>query len=108
VVFKLDSSGNETVLIAFTFGADGGYPNAGLIREGAGLFYGETTSGGAHTVGVVFKVDASGKETVLHTFSGTDGANPPFGFLLPFESFLYGTTYGGGAHGAGVVFKLLR
>jgi hypothetical protein len=56
----------------------------------------------------VFKVDASGKETVLHTFSGTDGANPAFGFLLPYESSLYGTTYGGGAHGAGVVFKLLR
>jgi uncharacterized repeat protein (TIGR03803 family) len=109
VVFKLDPSGKETVLHAFTGGVDGGFLNAGLVRDGAGLFYGETSfGGGAQNGGVVFKVDASGKETVLHAFSGTDGANPVYGFLLPFESFLYGTTNGGGSHGAGVVFKLRR
>src|ERR1700730_9044985 len=35
-VFKLDSSGTETVLYRFSGGTDGGNPEAGLVRDSAG------------------------------------------------------------------------
>lgn len=69
VVFKLDTSGNQTVLYSFTGGADGSSPN-GLIRDLAGNLYGTTSGGGASGAGVVFKVNAAGQETVLHSFTG--------------------------------------
>jgi uncharacterized repeat protein (TIGR03803 family) len=107
VVFKVDTSGNETVLYSFTGGADGSSPN-GLIRASAGDLYGTTTyGGGASGAGVVFKVDASGHETVLYSFTGgADGAYPVAGVIRDSAGNLYGTTYGGGASGAGVVFKV--
>ena len=73
----------------------------------AGELFGETSSGGLGNNGVVFKLNAVGKETVLHSFTGgADGANPAFGFLLLSKGSLYGTASAGGVHGAGVVFKI--
>lgn len=59
-------------------------------------------------------MDRSGKETVLHTFSGTtDGGNPDSGLVRDEHGNLYGTTIIGGdvnspacPAGCGVVFKL--
>jgi uncharacterized repeat protein (TIGR03803 family) len=56
VVYKLDPAGEETLLYAFTGGADGGKPYAGLIFDPAGNLYGTTTAGGTDAVGVVFKL----------------------------------------------------
>src|ERR1035437_3973399 len=52
VVFKVDTSGTETVLYSFTGGADGDYPEAGVIRDSAGNLYGTTIGGGAAGYGV--------------------------------------------------------
>ena len=107
VVFKIDPSGNETVLYSFTGGADGGYPYAGLLFGPDGNFYGTTNGGGASNAGVVFKLDPSGNETVLYTFTGgADGGYPLAGVIRDSAGNLYGTTNGGGASNAGVVFKL--
>jgi uncharacterized repeat protein (TIGR03803 family) len=108
VVFKVDKAGNETVLYAFTGGADGGFPVGGLIRDSAGNSYGTTNGGGASGAGVVFKVDKSGNETVLYTFTGgADGAYPLWVVLAHDPAGnLYGTTANGGASNAGVVFKV--
>jgi len=106
VVFKLDTSGHQTVLYSFTGGADGGYPYAGVIRDSAGNLYGTTYLGGTANVGVVYKIDTTGQETVLYTFTGgADGSYPYAGVIRDSAGNLYGTTYGGGA-GAGVVYKL--
>jgi uncharacterized repeat protein (TIGR03803 family) len=100
-VFKLDSAGKETVLYAFTGGTDGGNPAAGLVRDKKGNLYGTTTVGGDLTCvvsiygcGVVFKLDTSGKETVLHAFSGSngDGAEPDGGLVRDAAGNLYGVT----------------
>jgi uncharacterized repeat protein (TIGR03803 family) len=62
--------------------------------------------------GVVFKIDPSGNETVLHTFGGADGADPDSVLLLDSEGNLYGTTENGGTSngcgfsGCGTVFEL--
>ena len=107
MVFKLDTSGHETVLYSFTGGADGGYPDAGVIRDSAGNLYGTTSGGGASGAGVVFKVDTSGNETVLYTFTGgADGGNPYAGVIRDPAGNLYGTTAFGGTAGQGVVFKV--
>ena len=113
VVFMLDiAAGTETILHSFTGGADGANPYASLIRDPAGNVYGTTVNGGASGKGVVFMVDASGKETTLYSFTGgTDGANPYAGLLRDSKGRLYGTTYGGGSTacsgGCGVVFRLI-
>ena len=106
VVFKLDSTGKETVLYSFTGGADGCQPFAGLVRDAAGNLYGATESGGNSNFGVVFKLDITGKETVLHTFTGPDGLQVDAGLVRDAKGNLYGTTVGSGASGYGVVFKL--
>jgi uncharacterized repeat protein (TIGR03803 family) len=56
--------------------------------------------------GVVFKLTKSGKETVLHTFTGgADGSYPESGVTLDKRN-LYGTASAGGTNGKGVVFEI--
>src|ERR1039458_9143782 len=69
VVYKLDTAGQETVLYTFTGGADGSQPAAGVIRDAAGNLYGTTPYGGTGGAGVVYKLDTSGHETVLYSFT---------------------------------------
>jgi len=111
-VFKVDTSGTETVLYSFTGNADGFFPEAGVVLDSKGNIYGITTGGGNLTAcqggcGVVFKLSKAGEETVLHTFIGTDGAYPELGGLLgTSKGVLYGVTPSGGSSGQGVVFSL--
>jgi uncharacterized repeat protein (TIGR03803 family) len=56
VVFKLDPTGQVTVVHNFT-GPDGDSPMAGLIADSAGNVYGTTSRGGSVGGGVVFKLD---------------------------------------------------
>jgi uncharacterized repeat protein (TIGR03803 family) len=110
VVYKLDTSGNQTVLHTFTGYADGAWPRAGLIFDSAGNLYGTTSQGNAEgpgNAGVVFELDSAGQETVLYTFTdGADGGVPFSGVIRDAAGNLYGTTYLGGTAGAGVVYKL--
>jgi uncharacterized repeat protein (TIGR03803 family) len=111
VVFKLDPSGNETVLHSFS-GSDGEYPSSDLVIDAAGNLYGTTSAGGTGCsrhpgCGVVFKIDSSGNETVLHRFSGPDGEYPNAGLVRDAAGNLYGDTQSGGSSKYdGVVFKL--
>ena len=108
VVFKLDKTGTETVLHSFTGGVDGGFPNASLVRDHASNLYGTTTGGGAYNDGVVFKVDTTGAETVLYTFTGgADGYEPVAGLVRDSAGNFYGTAaFGGRCQFCGVVFEL--
>ncbi len=107
VVYKLDPAGNYTVLYSFTGGENGGGPYAGVIRDPAGNLYGTTSDGGAASVGVVYKLNAAGQETVLHTFTGgADGSFPNAGVIRDSAGNLYGTTTAGGASNSGVVYKV--
>lgn len=113
-VFKMDTTGKETLLYSFSGGSDGCFPKPGVILDTAGNLYGVTTQGGSgfgnSGYGVVFEVDTSGNETVLYTFSGgSDGAYPGSVLLFDSKGNLYGTTESGGmgcGTGCGVVFEL--
>jgi len=108
-VFKLDPTGKETVLYSFQGGTDGSNPNAGLTMDSAGNLCGTTENGGTAGDGTVFKVDPTGKETLLYSFQGgTDGILPSASLIMDSAGNLYGTTYVGGMVGAGTVFKVDR
>jgi uncharacterized repeat protein (TIGR03803 family) len=116
VVFKLDPAGKETVLYTFRGGTGGSEPWSGLIRDEAGNLYGTAAFGGLKPgkdgAGVVFRVDPSGHETVLHCFNSADGANPTGELIRGKAGNLYGTTVTGGdvdecsGQGCGVIFEL--
>jgi uncharacterized repeat protein (TIGR03803 family) len=111
-IFKLDPSGNETILHVFspfTPGPEGNSPEAGLFRDPAGNLYGTTSEGGTHSSGTVFKLDTANVLTTLYSFTGfADGGNP-ISRLISFNGQLYGTTNQGGAgsdQGCGVIFRI--
>jgi uncharacterized repeat protein (TIGR03803 family) len=107
VVFKLDTTGKETVLYSFTGGTDGWTPAAPVIVDAKGNLFGTTSGGGSYGDGVVFKLSSTGKETVLHSFTGgVDGNEPDASVIFDAKGNLYGTTRVGGAFGYGVVFKM--
>jgi uncharacterized repeat protein (TIGR03803 family) len=58
-VFKITPDGIETVLYSFSSGngsTDGTFPQAGLIQDASGDFYGTTYNGGLNSLGTVFKL----------------------------------------------------
>lgn len=113
-VFKVDSTGSETVWHSFGNSPDGAVPYAGLVQDAEGNLYGATSGGGdspcdaPYGCGTVFKVDTMGNETVLYRFTGTggDGEQPWSGLVQDRKGHLYGTTRYGGTSGNGTVFKV--
>lgn len=107
LVFEILPSGQEKVLHTFTGGADGGLPLAGVTLDAAGNLYGTAFLGGAENEGVIYKLDPSGQETTLYSFTGNaDGADPGSAVILDAQGNIYGTTPTGGAFGFGVVYRV--
>ncbi len=124
----------ETVLHAFTGGADGADPLFGVTLDSSGNVYGTTIWGGDTTAplcpggygfgappgcGVVYELtQGTWEETVLYTFTGgSDGNSSLAPVIFDSSGNLYGEAAGGGdlanpgpacyfGTGCGVVFKL--
>ncbi len=111
-VFKLTSTGKETVLYSFgTQSGDGSVPYAGVILDNKGNIYGTTNFGGAHGNGTIFKLTSRGKELVLYSFCAEqncdDGNYPYAGLIRDGKGNFYGTTVNGGVqNNSGAVFEL--
>jgi len=112
-VYKLTPSGlgwTKTVLYNFSGGADGHYPNGGLIFDEAGNLYGTTSAGGQGLGGTIYELsqmNGAWNFNLLYSFSGLDmfGAGPGADLTLHGGN-LYGTTLEDGANGSGNVFQL--
>jgi uncharacterized repeat protein (TIGR03803 family) len=118
-VFKVDPSGNETVLHSFNgLTGDGGDAFAGLILDSAGNMY-STTQGGGNVnsnclpglemgCGTVFTITTAGTESVLYAFNGYKDGNTPFGGVIrDNQGNLYGTSQPRPTPtGWGTIFKL--
>lgn len=120
-IFKVDTTGKLTTLYTFPEGAAGTSPRWGLLRSATGVFHGVTQFGGDTTncaissagCGVVFSVDASDKERVLHAFGKqASGGEEPSGGLLDVAGNFYGVTVYGGTlnstctFGCGVLYRV--
>jgi len=98
----------------FTSCPDGFDPALGPIQLSDGAFYGTTWwagQGSSSNAGTVWRVTASGKATVLHTFASSGGKfpkgeNPVLGFVKGPDGALYGVTEQGGASNDGVMYKI--
>jgi uncharacterized repeat protein (TIGR03803 family) len=106
-VFKLTSTGTETLLYSFTGTPDGRFPHGHLTLEAAANLYGTTSNGGAQGFGMVYRLTASGQETKLYSFTlEPDGQSPIAGLVRDSQGNFYGTTQFGGELGFGSVFKV--
>jgi uncharacterized repeat protein (TIGR03803 family) len=107
-VFEINRKGIQTGLHTFT-GSDGDSPSGQIVRDKSGNLYGATAFGGAYGYGTVFKLAATGQESVIYSFSGAaDGSEPYGGLSQDAEGNLYGTTSQGGEYNYGTVFKVTR
>lgn len=107
-IFKIDQAGNETVLYSFFGAGMGESPFGNLAFDADGNIYGTTsyTYSDVRGYGIIFKLDKSGKLTVLYTFTGGVDGGYPNGLIRDQSGNLYGTTRRGG-HGrscCGTVF----
>lgn len=94
---------------------DGHSPEGDLVQGADGTFYGTTHFGGAGREGTVFKMNATGTITTLHSFTtlgsalphtNADGSNPHGGVVFGNDGYLYGTAFYGGTFGGGTVFRI--
>jgi uncharacterized repeat protein (TIGR03803 family) len=107
--FASDTHGQTSYQVLAAFDrpySHGTYPYGGLIQGTDGSFYGTTSSGGTASAGTIFKIDAAGALTSLHSFNGGDGRSPQAALIQGSDGSFYGTTTDGGAAGYGTVFKL--
>ncbi len=103
--FRIAPDGSQTLLYSFGAGSDGANPHGSLIEGSDGNFYGVTAYGGSYGHGVLFRLSASGIESVLYAFGAGADAQDPYGSLLQgSDGNLYGMSVNGGAYGAGTVF----
>lgn len=116
-IFKLDRKGKFTVLHTFTgkTGERGGSFPSGVIIDSAGNLYGIAQNGGDITgdyiygLGTIFKVDTSGKFSVLFTFTPAQTRNAVYAnhLLRDSKGNLYGAEQSNNcAKGGGCLFRI--
>ena len=115
LVYELVNSGgvySEKILYAFSGGADGSIPDAGVTLDSRGNIYGTTVEGGADGWGAVYELVNNGgaySEETLYSFTdGSDGASPQAGVTLDARGDIFGTTQGDGTTTLGFVFELVN
>jgi uncharacterized repeat protein (TIGR03803 family) len=108
-LFSITPSGQEKIVYSFnsSYNNDGTEPDAGVTYAN-GKFYGTTTEGGASNDGTVYEVTLSGKEEVLHSFTGASDGSDPESQLAAVKGALYGTTLyaGTGSYSYGSIFEV--
>ncbi|MBV8491202.1 MAG: hypothetical protein JO199_11800, partial [Candidatus Eremiobacteraeota bacterium] len=90
------------VVYNFQRAPDATFPSGPLVSIG-GTLYGTTAQGGSHNGGTLYSISASGKESIVHSFSGytaSYGGPPsePTG-LTTIGGSIYGMTAYGGSGG---------
>jgi uncharacterized repeat protein (TIGR03803 family) len=125
-LFKLSPSGKFTVLHTFK-GKDGIQPEGGVVLDAEGNIYGTALYGGnlkcdypgwgmnkQEGCGTIYKLDPSGKFTILHNFTGPHDGSDPLGLIIDSAGNLYGIADSGGdivkhtswEYGLGTIFKM--
>jgi uncharacterized repeat protein (TIGR03803 family) len=108
--FKITPAGVLTVLYNFD-STHGSGPYAPLLQGSDGSFYGTARGGGSkNNGGVVFKLTAAKKLTVLYNFDATgatkDGVRPYAGLVQASDGKFYGVASAGGTNSAGTLYRI--
>ena len=102
-----------TTLVSFS-GADGAFPDGGLIADAAGDLFGVTQTGGTDNDGVAYEIAKTdggyaGAPTILVSFSEPyGGENPNSSLTLDTAGNLFGVAGHGGADDDGTVFEIVK
>ena len=101
VIYKIDPSGQETILDPNA--ETGGSLDSPLFVDRKGDLYGMTPYGGDYSCGtddegcgMIFRLTQSGNFTMLHAFVGSDGIRPEGGLVQDSKGNLYGVAFYGG------------
>jgi uncharacterized repeat protein (TIGR03803 family) len=78
-------------------------PSQGLTLGPDGLLYGTAEDGAGS--GTVFRIEASGQLSLIHTFHYNEGLWHS-GMTLGQDGWLYGTGFEGGAYGVGTLWRV--
>src|SRR5258708_25369352 len=103
-VFKLDQSGDVSVLYSFK-STDSGFTIAGVPQGRDGNLYSTTEVGGTAGKGSLIQLTTSGIYRMLYSFEGV-GQRPLAAPMQHTNGLFYGTTYGGGRFDFGAVYSL--
>ena len=108
--FKITPAGALTVMYNFD-STHGSGPYAPLLQGSDGSFYGTARTGGSkNNGGVVFKLTAAKKLTVLYNFDATgattDGVRPYAGLIQASDGKFYSVASAGGTNGAGTLYRI--
>jgi uncharacterized repeat protein (TIGR03803 family) len=113
VVFTVNAADKEHVVHTFGQVRGGEEPSSGVFDDGKGNFFGATFYGGTTNstctvgCGVIYKIAAGGKYSVLYRFAGAnDGYLPTGGLTEDASGNIYGATVLGGSSNNGVIFKI--
>jgi uncharacterized repeat protein (TIGR03803 family) len=107
-VFEIPVGTHTQTTIATFNTTNGKFPNAGLIADPSGNFYGTTEGGGSGGDGAVFEVAAKTHAlTTLVNFNGSNGSTPYGKLVADSAGNLYGATRSGGAYDYGTLFEIM-
>ncbi len=93
-IFRLGPDGSVATVHAFSGGADGTLPADAPVLGNDGNFYGATGSSqqSMSILGNIYRMNASGVVTNLHSFTGADGYSPAGQLALGDDGNFYGVT----------------
>ena len=102
-----------TILVSFTGGGAGSFPQSSLVADAAGDLFGMTQNGGQGAVGTVFEIKKTqhgyaSAPTILVSFTGKNGKYPEGSLIIDAAGNLFGETITGGTHEGGVVFEIAK
>ncbi len=96
----------STVEILQSFGGTAAQPLGELVEGPDGSLYGTAYAGGPEGLGSVFRLEPSGRLSVVVAFDGNNGAHPVSGLSQGADGLFYGTTESGGSHDLGTAFRV--
>jgi uncharacterized repeat protein (TIGR03803 family) len=110
-VFEVKAGSNTVTTIASFNGANGAFPEAGLVEDSSGNLFGTTCRGGAaNNYGTVFEIKAGNNTVTVLASSSLPGqigsASVGGGLMEDSSGDLFGTTQSGGSSGYGTVYEI--
>jgi len=107
-IYRVDTgSGTAETVHTFASSVTGGNPTLPVTQAQDGAFHGVTEDGGAYGYGVVYRMDADGTLTTLHSFDGNEGYYASSALAEGDGGWLYGTTVSSEfGSGPGTLFRV--